>query len=121
MSSKISEVSILQQLSLEHVMAYLSLQDENLALVPDLYSLMGKKFLKLLKMHGGQQVYLPTIDELRDALFEIDIITAKVRNDMSWAQVKNKLDVTDAELVVVRNKYNKFCSGARKALRKIME
>jgi len=115
-----SDQHLLSQLSLMHVLAYLEMQDDGLHLIPDLYRLLGKDLLKLLKLHGGKLVRLPTIEEVQAGFREIEMISAKIAADLQWVDVQRIYKLTDAELLALRNKYKRFCLGARELVQDML-
>jgi Mor family transcriptional regulator len=104
-----SDEAILEQLTVYHVMLYLSLQGDSTRLVPELYDCFGESMMKLIKVYGGQTIKIPTLGELKQAVADFEVIFDKVRSGHPWTKVAKKYNLANAEVLPIKNRFRHMC------------
>lgn len=106
---QLTDKEIFSKASMYNVLLYLTLQDDSLKHIPNLYHLMGKKFIDFLKLYGGQTIELPTIDDLTYSFWEFEVFYDKITTGKNWGQVAKKHKLSQSEIKALKNKFKKFC------------
>jgi len=83
----LTDEEILKHLSLYHVLLYLSLQNDSVKVVPELYDCFGESFFKLIKVCGGQTIRIPSLEEIKKAVADFEIVLDKVHGGYTWSQI----------------------------------
>jgi|JI9StandDraft_1071089.scaffolds.fasta_scaffold671852_2 Mor family transcriptional regulator len=113
----LTQKTMQKRLSMYHVLLYMSLQDDSIKNVPEIYNVVGNDIFKLVKLYGGQTIKIPTLDELKNSFREFEIIFDKITNNMSWLQTSKKYQLTKADILPIKNKCRVMSKNILKMLK----
>ena len=113
----LTQKTMQKRLSMYHVLMYMSLQDDSIKNVPEIYNVVGNDIFKLVKLYGGQTIRIPTLDELKNSFREFEIIFDKITNNMSWLQTSKKYQLTKADILPIKNKCRVMSKNILKMLK----